>query len=98
VGASFFHPSGFGASLIATYWNQDGSFFNPQTATFRQGHDEFATVDTALNYRLPQRHGIVTIGVTNLFDQKFNYYEVDFKNQRILPDRMFFMKVTLTVP
>jgi tetratricopeptide (TPR) repeat protein len=97
VGVNFFHPSGFSAALVATYYNQGGTFIGP-SGGFQSGTDNFGTVDAALNYRLPRRYGFITVGANNLFDQKFKYFEVDRDNPRIQPKRMLFLKVTLALP
>ena len=102
LGINFFHPSGLGAALTATYYNQDGKFRRLATDIEQSGKDNFWTVDAAINYRLPQRYGFVTIGVANLFDQKFNYFDTDRGsvniNPRVIPDRVFFGRVTLALP
>ena len=92
-GISFFHPSGLGAFLTGTYYNQ--SIKLPDT---RSGSDNFFLVDLGINYRLPKRYGFITVGATNLFDQKFNYYERDLNNSRIQPNRTIFGKITLALP
>ena len=99
LGINFFHPSGLGASLTATYINQDGNFGGFFTTdTIRHGSDNFWTVDVALNYRLPKRYGFVTVGATNLFDEDFQYFDLDLNNASIQPDRMVFGRVTLALP
>jgi tetratricopeptide (TPR) repeat protein len=102
LGINFFHRSGLGASLTATYYNQDGKFRRLATNIEQSGKDNFWTVDAAINYRLPQRYGFVTIGVANLFDKKFNYFDTDRGsvnlNPRVIPDRVFFGRVTLALP
>jgi tetratricopeptide (TPR) repeat protein len=101
LGAGFFHPSGLSASLNATYWNQAGKFQRTAPAVFgirQSGSDDFWTVDAAVNYRLPKRYGFITVGATNLFDQKFKFFNTDFKNPFIQPDRMVFGKITLSLP
>jgi tetratricopeptide (TPR) repeat protein len=98
LGLGFFHPSGMSASLAATYWNQRGEFLRLTEGVFQSGRDDFWTVDAAINYRVPKRYGFITVGATNLFDRKFKFYEVDFDNPRIQPDRTFFLRVTLAFP
>jgi outer membrane receptor protein involved in Fe transport len=98
LGIGFFHPSGLSTSLTGTYWNQSGKFQRALTGQAQSGSDQFWTVDAAINYRLPQRYGFLTVGGTNLFDQKFKYYEVEFHNPRLQPDRMVFFKATLSLP
>ncbi|MGE0822694.1 MAG: FecR domain-containing protein [Candidatus Binatia bacterium] len=96
LGLSFFHPCGLSAALTATYYNQDG-VFERIAGGFPSGSDNFWTVDAGINYRLPKRYGFVSIGATNLFDQRFRYYELDFNNPHLRPDRMFFARVTLAL-
>ena len=100
LGINFFHPSGFSTFLTATYWNQDGEVeaVAVEPHPLRSGSDDFWTVDTALNYRLPKRYGFITVGATNLFDEKFKFFNTDFDNPFIQPDRMFFARVTLALP
>jgi tetratricopeptide (TPR) repeat protein len=101
LGISFFHPSGLSASVTANYFNQDGKFLRFLEGGFAElqpGSDNFWTVDAAINYRLPKRYGFITIGATNLFDQKFKYFDTDLRNPSIQPDRMFFARVTLALP
>ena len=97
LGIGFFHPSGLSASVAATYYNQGGTF-ERIAGGLQSGRDDFWTVDAGINYRLPKRYGFVTVGATNLFDQKFKYYETDFNNPKIRPNRMFFTRVTLALP
>jgi len=99
LGVNFFHPSGIFGGLTATYYDQKGDFWKFKTATFVDADDTFWLVDAALGYRLPKRYGVITAGVTNLFDNDdFNYWEVDLKNSRIQPERQAFIKVTLALP
>ena len=99
LGIGFFHPSGLSASFTGTYIHQDGHF-EPVTAarTFKEGQDDFWLFDTAISYRFPKRYGFFTVGVTNLTDKKFKYFDTDDKNLRIQPDRFFFARITLAIP
>ena len=65
---------------------------------FEEGADQFWLVDAAISYRFPKRYGFVTLGVKNLFDEEFDYYEVDRKNLRIQQDTQVFVKLTLALP
>lgn len=98
LGVTFFHPSGLSTSLTTTYWNQHGKFEELTEHVFRSGRDDFWLVDAAINYRLPKRYGFVTVGVTNMFDKRFRYFDVDLDNPMIQPSRMIFGKVTLAFP
>jgi tetratricopeptide (TPR) repeat protein len=98
LGVNFFHPSGLGSSLTVTYLHQNGDFLASGGDGFVSGEDDFWIVDAAIYYRLPKRYGFITVGATNLFDQEFNFFELDVDNPRIQPDRMFFARVTLALP
>jgi tetratricopeptide (TPR) repeat protein len=102
LGVNVFHPSGLSAALKATYINQQGVFRRTNATVFESGKDDFWTVDAGINYRLPKRYGFITVGVTNLFDQKFKYFDTDRgsvnRNPRVIPDRVFFGRITLAIP
>ncbi len=99
LGINFFHPSGLGASLKGTYINQDGSFERKDDiGVFNYGADDFFLIDASISYRFPKRYGFLTIGVKNLTDEDFEYFDSDYNNPRFQPDRVFFGKVTLALP
>ena len=98
LGINLFHPSGLGASLKATYYDQEGVFQRANTDEYFRGEDDFWIIDTAINYRLPKRYGFITVGVANLFDEEFKYFDTDINNPRIQPDRFFFIRATLAIP
>lgn len=100
LSVGLFHPSGLIVNATVTYWNQNGTF-EPQAApigTSVSGRDAFWLTDLAVGYRMPKRYGLITVGVKNFFDQKFNYFDTDPRNPLIIPDRMVFFKVTLALP
>jgi outer membrane receptor protein involved in Fe transport len=97
VGVGFFHPSGLGASITGTYFNQAGRFVLNDLSR-KSGRDEFVTVDVGLSYRLPMRYGFISVGATNIFDKNFRFFDRDINNPSIMPDRMIFGRVTLAIP
>jgi hypothetical protein len=99
LGINFYHPCGLSAMLKGTYVNQHGSFdtqYPSLTGTFTDGDDQFVLFDAAVNYRLPKRLGFVTMGVKNLFDKSFKYFDSDPANPAIRPGRLVYGKVTLS--
>jgi len=100
LGVNFFHPSGLSVSTKATYFYQEGKFEQtpPPPGIFESDDDDFWVVDAAVKYRLPKRYGFITVGVSNLFDEDFNYEDTDVNNPEIQPDRMIFAKVILALP
>jgi hypothetical protein len=100
LGIRFFHPTGLSVGLTGTYVDQQGSFTPVvgDPGEFDNGDDNFFLLDAAISYRLPKRYGFFTVGVKNLTDEDFDYFESDFNNPRITPDRFFFARITLAVP
>ncbi len=100
LSAGFFHPSGFISNVTVTYWNQSGTFepLSQPAGTRVDGHDTFWLTDAMIGYRMPERYGLIAVGVKNLFDQSFNYFNTDWANPLIQPDRLVFFKVTLALP
>jgi tetratricopeptide (TPR) repeat protein len=99
LGVNFFHPSGLSFSLKATYVDQKGKFERKDNVgVFENGEDNFWLFDAAVRYRLPDRNGFLTVGVMNLFDQHFEYFDSDQDNLRFQPDRFVFVKLTLAFP
>jgi hypothetical protein len=96
-GFNFFHPTGLSTAVTATYYHQDGEFDTVRQG-LKSGSDNFWLVDLALGYRLPRRYGFITLGVTNLANQNFNYYEADLKNFFIQPKRQVFARLTFAIP
>jgi tetratricopeptide (TPR) repeat protein len=98
LGVNFYHPCGLIARLKATYFDQKGVF---QRATgfglLEPGEDDFWLVDAAIGYRLPKRFGFVTVGATNLFDESFNYQDTNPASPAIQPERLFFVRLTLSI-
>ena len=86
-------------SLKGTYIDQEGKFERKDDrGVFVEGSDSFWLVDAAVSYRLPKRYGFLTVGVNNLFDESFDYYDSDWKNPRIQPGSFFFARITLAFP
>lgn len=105
LGISYFHPCGFSASLVATYYDQKGVygsedfiFLHDDFEALHSGSDDFWTIDATLSYRLPRRLGMVTIGANNLLDEEFSYFDPDLNNSSIQPTRMVYARITLSFP
>ncbi|MBW2641471.1 MAG: TonB-dependent receptor, partial [Deltaproteobacteria bacterium] len=96
LGTKFFHPSGFGAGLKATYLDQEGDFGNPKDGTLVPGSDDFWVVDAAISYRLPKRWGLITLEARNLFDEDFKFQDTDPANPIIYPERLILTKFTFS--
>ena len=78
--------------------DQQGSFDRFNDSDFENGQDDFFLVDLAIRYRFPKRYGFFTIGMKNLTDENFEYFDSDVDNPRIQPDRYYFAGITLALP
>ena len=94
LGAGFFHPSGFKASVKATYVDQKGEFGNVFSG-FASGDDRFWMLDASIGYRLTKRFGLVSLVAKNIFDEKFNFQDTDPTNPRISPERLILLNLSL---
>jgi hypothetical protein len=95
LGISYFHPSGFSAGLRATYIDQKGDFVDPM-GEIVPGDDQFWVFDASVGYRLPKRYGLITIEVKNLFDEEFEFQDMEFRNPVISPERLILARLTLS--
>jgi Tfp pilus assembly protein PilF len=97
---NFFHPTGLSARLKVTFYDQEGRFQTQEAAAdeFDRGEDNFWLVDAAIRYRFPKRFGFFSLGVTNLFDEDFEFADTDLDNPSIQRDRAFFGSLTLALP
>ena len=97
---NYFHPLGFFTRLRTTYIDQQGEFTSGPGLTTNSPttdkNDQFWLVDASIGYRLPKRYGFISAGVSNLFDEKFNFVDTDPFNPQVIPDRFFFTRLTLS--
>ena len=83
----YFHESGFFAGAGVTYVNQriDRSARAKKLLGLSEGHEEFFVVDAALGYRFPERRGMASLSVNNLFDREFRFQDDSFREFRDEP-------------
>ena len=82
----YFHESGFFAGAGVTFVDQRVErSANAKRAGFTDGHDNFFVVDAAVGYRFPDRRGMASLSVNNLFDQEFQYQDDSFREFRDEP-------------
>ena len=79
IGASYFNPNGFFASVKGTHVDQEvvRSLFSSKAS----GKDDFFIVDLSAGYRLNKRRGILSLGILNLFDEEFMYQDDSYREQ-----------------
>jgi tetratricopeptide (TPR) repeat protein len=92
LSVGFFHPSGFLATVKASYVYQRADLGDPTAS----GSDHFWVVDASLGYRLPKRLGIVTLEAKNVLNERFHFQDTDPTNPRLYPERLILLRVTLS--
>ncbi len=96
--ARYFNRLGWFAQLGVTYLRQKVS--RAAGSSFQDGTENVALVDVEAGYRLPKRFGIVSVEVSNLLDQSFNYQDTNFftdktRTPRFIPERTILARATL---
>jgi outer membrane receptor for monomeric catechols len=98
LGVRYHHPSGVFAEVQETYVDQLVQFPNG-APTVQEFTSRFWLTDLAVGYRLPQRLGIISFEIKNLFNRKFGYQDTDLAGDPRLPlfwpDRLFLAKLNL---
>lgn len=94
---SIFHPSGFSFKIKNSFVHQTGVFQNLASKTSEEGHSSFFVVDLNLNYRLPHRHGMITLGINNVFDDRLHYQNTDNNEPILAPGRILFSRISLAL-
>jgi hypothetical protein len=59
------------------------------------GKDRFWLVDAFVGYRLPHRRGLLSLNADNLFDETFQYQDIDPTNPSLFPERLVSFRFTL---
>jgi outer membrane receptor protein involved in Fe transport len=96
VSATYHHPNGVFAQLRVTRVEQRARF--TVTEPPREARTDFSLTDLSLGYRLPGRHGVISLDVRNLFDRRFGFDDRDLLgNTRVpmfQPGRNVFLRFT----
>ncbi len=84
---NYFHDSGFRFSIKPQWIRQKGTFADSFDRPKSPQRSSFYVVDTSIGYKLPNRTGLVSLSVSNLFDRTFRYQDTDPFNTTIAPER-----------
>lgn len=96
IAIKFSSPSGVWFGLSVTGVDQKGIFTGPGGID-ESGSDEFWLVDVTAAYRLPRRLGTISLHVENLFDEEFQFQEIDLGvSPRYVPESQFFVRISLS--
>jgi hypothetical protein len=96
LSVSLFGPAGFSFTASASWVHQTGTFVDTlQNNQETQGTSTFWVTDLELRWRLPRRAGTIAVGVSNLFDRRFSYFEPDPANPTVYPERFWYARFQL---
>jgi outer membrane receptor protein involved in Fe transport len=80
--------------VTVTGVQQDGSFrLGPD---FLDGSSRFWLTDVGASYYLPNRRGLISLDVRNLFDRKFMYQETDLVTPTLATGRLAYARVAVS--
>jgi tetratricopeptide (TPR) repeat protein len=86
ISTRYFHPSGFFAGAGVTFVHQElDRTVSALEGGFSEGEDNFAVVDAVIGWRFPDRRGVASLKVNNLFDEQFLYQDDSFREFRDEP-------------
>lgn len=94
LGVGFFHPSGFSAEFLLTGIDQSGHF-SDNGVVYVPDESAFWAADAAFGYRFPERRGLASVSVKNLFDNNFRFQDSDPRNPRISPNRLVVFRLSV---
>jgi outer membrane receptor protein involved in Fe transport len=88
-----FSARGMTIRAAATYIRQHGRFtLQPGEPVFPKD-DEAVIADLALEYRLPGRNGVISVGINNAFDDFVDLVEIDPLNPRVATRQLAFARI-----
>ncbi|MBT8338376.1 MAG: TonB-dependent receptor, partial [Desulfatitalea sp.] len=92
----YYHPKGLSCKLISTYVNQEVIHQS------NKENEDFWVLDASVNYRLPKRRGVITIGARNLLDQTFRYQDHYFDSEEpiipsLIPERTIYCRIDISI-
>jgi predicted Zn-dependent protease len=96
LGIVIHRPSGWFGGLKATYVDQEGRFLDQFLLSTTAEDDDFWVVDAGVGYRLPKRHGFLSVGVKNLLDESFKFQDTDPVSPTFYPERLVFGRITVS--
>lgn len=94
----YFDQSGFFAKVGVTFVHQEVAFRDDSNLSKEK--EDFVITDTILGYRFPNRWGMINLKIKNIFNEKFQYHDDNYRSSTTrqdytVPDRSILANVTL---
>jgi tetratricopeptide (TPR) repeat protein len=97
ISLRFFNDHSLSLRLRTTYVKQSGTFSVDVGFQTVEKEDSAWISEAAIDYRLPRRRGVITVGVTNITDDFIDLVETDPFNPRVATRRFAFLKLRLSM-
>ncbi len=92
---NYSNPFGINIQLISSYIDQKYTKQNKKRQT-----DNFWVTDFLISYRFRKRVGIISLGIKNVFNRKFNFYDLEYnglsRTPFIQPEQSIFTKLSFS--
>ncbi|HEC29495.1 MAG TPA: tetratricopeptide repeat protein [Gammaproteobacteria bacterium] len=97
LAVNYFYNKNIRVNLGGNFIRQRGEFYDSVIPLATTGSDSFFVADTEVRFRFSKSKGFFGIGVKNIFDRKFNFYEIDTATPRISRERFVYgsLKINL---
>lgn len=96
LGVQWFLGNGLNLGAQTSYFNQRGTFLNSAQG-YVEGNSQFWLTDAWVTYKLPRRLGAISFQVNNVFDQRFQFQEINPQNSLLPRKRVMLIKVELAL-
>jgi len=97
LSVSWFHPSGLAFKVKNSFVHQSGMFHDITLNDKTPGRSSFFIVDMSLSYRLPQRFGLISLGINNLFDDRIHFQNTGNDEPILAPGRILFSRINIAL-
>jgi outer membrane receptor for monomeric catechols len=96
----YFAQRGLTLGARVTYVDQEGLFQDPSAPpgspfAVAPGESRFSVLDAFIGYRLPNRHGLLSLNADNVLDEHSRFQDIDPTNPSIMPERLVSFRFTL---
>ncbi|NML18045.1 FecR domain-containing protein [Azohydromonas caseinilytica] len=95
IGASFFFGN-LALQVNSSFVDQRSKLaFLSGGPDLLEQRNRFGITDLLVKYRLPQRTGMLTVGISNVFDRRLRFQDIDQANPRFAPERFTFARLSI---
>lgn len=90
-----YYKDKFNFHMKFSHVEQQGGFIKISNGKSISDQDSFWITDITMNYKLPKSFGSITVGVKNIFNEKFKYFETDVRKPLFAHEKMSIAQINL---